>query len=313
MRSKIKLFQKCIFILLVLIVSPRAFAVNDAIIAIVNDNVITLKDLNEFLNSIYMQMMADGKKDSEIEETMKKMESEGLQKLIEQKLLVDEANREGMTIRQSFIDDRINDIKKKFKTNQEFENAMGHDGITLGDLRNRIIDQFKTKFIVERAVKDKIFVNPQEVTDYYQQHMTDFQKPERVDLDSIFIPYDEEKKTWAIKADQVLQKIRTGTDFSEAAKEYSKAPSIGLVERGQLLSDLENAIFKLNVGEVSSALQAENGVYIFKVKAKYPPEATSLKEAKDEIYKIIFQRRFSERYQEWLEKLRKAAYVEIKK
>ncbi len=293
-------------------VSPT-LAINDTILAIVNDDIITLKDMQEFLRAYYLQLQADGKSPQDIEAAVAEYEREGINHLIENKLLLDEANRKGMTIRNSAIDEKIDNIRKRYPSDKAFVDAITKDGLTISDLRKRITDQFKMRYIVEKEVKEKIFVNPQEVTDYYRAHLENFTKPERAQVDSIFIPYDADKKTWAITAQEALSKIRSGTPFSDVAKEFSKAPAVGTIEKGTLIPTLEEAIFRLQEGEVSSVLEADNGAYIFMLVKKIPTETVGLDKARADIYDLIFQKKFKKLYQNWLAKLRKAAYVEIKK
>ncbi len=311
MKNKM-LFRGILVLSLLLSGGRGAGAVNDTIIAIVNDDVITLKDLQDFLHAVYIQLLSEGKDPADIESTMHQFETDGLNKLIEQRLLVNEANRIGMTLREGYIEEKIQGMKKKYPSERQFLDALVKDGMTVSELYKRITEQSKAKFLVDREVRKKIFVNPQEVTQYYQNHPEEFHKPERADLESIFIPFDEPKKTWAITADAALGKLRSGANWEEVAKEYSKAPSIGVVEKGKLLPQLENAIFALNPEDISSALETEKGVYIVKVKAKFPAETAPLEEVKDSIYNQIFQKKFKSRYEEWLAKLRKGAYVEIK-
>ncbi len=293
--------------------AASAGAVDDTIIAVVNDDVITLQDLHDFLNIVYIQLTSEGTKPQEIESIMQQYQTDGINRLIEQKLLIDEANRKGMTIKPSYIDGKLETIRQKYKSEKEFREALQKDGMSLTDLRNRITDQTKAKFIIEREIRDKLFVNPQEVTDYYHQHPDEFHQPEGVELDSIFIPFeDANQRTWAISVQEALDKLKGGADFGEVMNTYSKAPSIGSLEKGTLLPEIEQKIFSLQPGENSSAIETDRGVYIFKIKAKHSATMTALEEVKDSIQKKIFQQKFKNRLQDWLSKLRKQAYVEIK-
>lgn len=288
------------------------WAINDTIIAVVNDDVITLQDLHDYLQAMYMQLISEGKSKSQIEKTMANYEANGLNRLIEDKLLVNEANQKGMTIRPKAIDDRINEIKRRYPTEEEFMDAIISQGMTYTDLRNKITDQIKAKYVVEFEVKKKIFVNPQEVTEYYQKNLNNFVKPESVDLDSIFIPIGDDKALATEKSGEAFNQLWEGADFSEIAKKYSKAPSVGIIEKGQLLPKLEEIVFNLKKGEISKPIEIDEGIYIFKLKEKYPAETVALENVRNEIYNLIFQEKFQDRLKSWLEKLRKKAYVEIK-
>lgn len=304
-------------VLLALIISVFCFslktwATDDAILAVVNDELITLRDFKEYLTSIYMQQMAEGRSEEEIRQVMSDLEINGLSQLVDDKMLVAEANRQGLEIRPGMIDSQIASIKKRYKSEQEFLTALSIDGWTVSDLRNRITDQMKSRYVVEKEVRSKIYVNPSEVTEYYQKNLKQYQEPEKIDLDSIFIGFGEDKNRARDKIYEASSLLQLDKPFEEIAKNYSQAPSIGVIQRGQLLPSLEKSIFKLSEDETSSVIETDNGFYIFKLKKRIPSKVLSLNEVKKDIYNIIFQEKFKTRLKKWVDDLRQKAYIEIK-
>ena len=330
MKRHITLINIFCFLALFFIASPaHARTANDTIIAIVNKEAITLKDLHDYLSTIYVQLSSEGKSEDEIKAVMVKYQNEGLNRLIEDKLLVDEANRKELKVRDKAVDDRLEEVKRNYPSEDDFLKAIVQEGLTVTELKKRISDQLKAKYIVEMEVKSKIFVNPSEVTDHYKEHINDFMKPERVDLDSIFIPYaqspmtaketsgnpaqyPDNQKVAQEKANEALAALKAGQDFLETAKKYSRLPPIGIVARGQMILSIENAIFGLKTGEVSEPIKAANGIFIFKLKAELPAETAALDEVKDKIYNALFNQKFQKRLSLWIDDLKKKAYVEIK-
>lgn len=290
----------------------RAQALDDAILAVINDELITLKDLREYLRAIYLQLQAEGKSEKEIIAMMKSLEENGLNRLIEDKLLLGQANKKGIEIRDKVIEKRINEIKKQYATQEEFLTDLSREGFTLTDLKNKITDQFKVKYLVEMEVESKIFINPQEVTGYYQKHMDLFKKSERVDVQSIFIAYGSDTAQARLKATQAIDLVKSGKDFTGVEKEYSESPSLGVIEKGKLVPIVENVVFNLKEEEVSSLIEIDQGIYIFKVKQKFPAEVTALNKVKEGIYNQLFQQKFRERLESWLKELKEKAYIEIK-
>ena len=293
---------------------PNAKAADDAIIAVVNNDTITLKDLREYLNAIYLQLISEGKSEEDLRQIMTDYEINGINQLIDDKLLVDEADKKEMQLKPKLIEERIAQIKKHYTSEQAFIQALSQDGLTVSDLKNKILDQLKAKYIIETEVRSKIQVNPQEVTDYFKLHRADFQSPEKMSLDSIFISYKDGRDQAQEKADQALAMLtlKQGENFPEVAKEFSDAPSIGLIERGQLLAPLEKSIFKLQEGEVSSLIETDEGIYIFKAKEKISAKVLSLEDVDHSISDRLFQEKFAEELKKWLQELRSKAYVEIK-
>lgn len=290
----------------------KAWALDDAIIGVVNDETITFKDLNDYLHSTYVSLVAEGRKDEDIKEIMRDLQANGIHRLIEDKLILSRANQLKLEVREKLVDDKLQELKSQYPSEQVFLDALIKNGITISDLRNKIRDQFKIDFVVEEEVKSKIYVNPSEVTDFYEQNKDRFIKNEQIKLDSIFIGFEEDKAKDQARAQEALKKINEGNDFNEVAKEYSQAPPLGIIEKGQLLPLIEEVVFKLKDGEVSSLVEVERGIYIFKLVERIPSQLASLPEVKDSVYNFVFRKKFQERLKAWMEKLKKDAYIEIK-
>lgn len=293
------------------------FALEDTIIAVVNDDVITLKDLRDYLSSIYAQLRIEGRSEYEINMIMSNLEKNGINKLIEDKLIISQANELGMEIREDLIDKKLDEIRNNYSNEKEFLKALLSDGATITDLRNKIIDQMKIKYLVDMEVRSKIFVNPKEVTDHYKDNFEKYQRPERLRLESIYISSSDDPeiaKEKITKAYTLMNKLlKEGENFDDLVKEYSEGPSIGIVEKGQLLSSIEDAVFDLSVGDVSSIVEVDGGFYIFQVKERFDAEIPSLEDIKDEIYNKLFQTKYKKRYDTWLTQLEEDAFIEIKR
>lgn len=287
-------------------------AVEDAIIAIVNDELITLRDLKDYAQSTYAGLVAEGMGRNQIDKIMKEFEVNGITKLIEDKLILSNANTIGLEVREEMVDERINEIEEKYGSAQNLLDALIKTGSTLTDLKNKIRDEMKIQFIVDHQVKSKIYVNPQEVTDYYEKNKDEFGQKERVNLESIFISYADDPSAAKEKANEALQRLSNGENFKTVSEEFSEAPSVGIVEKGQLLLQIEETIFRLRIDEVSSLVETENGIYIFKLLGKIPAEILSLEEVKESVYDKLYKKKFKKRFLAWIKELKDEAYIEIK-
>lgn len=292
----------------------KSYALEDAIVAIVNDELVTLKDLRDYVHATYISLIAEGIPQSQLKEAMRELETNGITKLIEDKLILSKANQLGLVVRDKIVNDRLKDIKAKYPSEQVFLNSLMANGATITDLRNKIKDQMKIKYVIENQVRAKIFVNPQEVTKYYNEHIESYKNKEQVNVESIFIPFETTDKTETYKrAYEAQNLIQGGKDFMAVTLDYSSTPSLGKVERGQLKPDIENKIFNMNIGDISEPVEVENGLYIFKCVDQFPAQTLSLEEVKDKITDAIFREKFKKQLSTWLTKLKKDAYIEIKK
>ncbi len=300
-------------LLTVMAVAPwRAWAVEDAIIAVVNDEIVTLKDLRDYAQSTYMAMAAEGVDEAEMRRVMKDMEANCLRKLIDDKLILSRANEIGIQVREKLLDDRIEEIKKKYPSEKAFMEALVNNGATLGDLRRKVLDQLKIKFVVNHEVRSKVYVSPNEVTEYYERHKKEFQKPERVRLNSIYIPFTDNRRHDLDQAAEAWDQLRKGAPFAEVAKTFSKAPSVGIIERGQMLPEVEKAVFALPLNGISKPIEVKDGIFIFQLVEKFPAETEPLAQVKDKIQNILERQQFQQKMTTWLNKLREDAFIEIK-
>ena len=101
-------------------------------------------------------------------------------------------------------------------------------------------------------------------------------------------------------------------DFQQLVKQYSDAPSVGTIERGQLLPEIEKAVFSLGMEEVSAPLKIDAGIFIFKVVGRSHAQIDGLSDVKDKIYDMLFEEKFEKKLTAWLDELKEKAYIEIK-
>lgn len=301
-----------VFLSVLFLASP-VFSLDDAIVAIVGSEAITVKDLQDYLKNVYAQLRIENKSQQEIEEVMKQYEQKGIEQIIDDKLILAASNDMGVTIKSKAIDDKIEGIRVKYPSYKEFSDALIREGLSVSDMRKKIEDQFKGQVAVNKEVREKVMVNPQEVTDWFNTHIDEMRSHSRVNLSSIFVKSiygkDEAKK----KITEAIGEIKAGVDFKTVSDKFSELPSIGMVNLEDLRPEMKSKVEELRLGGVSDIVEVESGFYIFKLTGKSENKDPVLKDYKNEIYQRLFEEKFRVQFKEWLEKLRKKAYVEIKK
>jgi parvulin-like peptidyl-prolyl isomerase len=311
MRLK-NLFSCFVFLFFVILYALPVQAVDDAILAVVNDEIITVKDLKEYMKSIYAQLRVEGRSPQEINEVMVQYENKGIDQLIEDRLILSAADKAGMIIRPKAIDDRIEEIRQKYSTNEEFISALNKEGLTISDIRKKIEGQFKGQGMVNTEVRSKVYVNPQEVTDYFLAHSQDFTKKARVYVQTIFVKSDFDKDEARKKIEKASLEVRSGTDFIKAAGKYSDLPSVGEIALDQLRPEFKERLDKMNIGDVSDIIEVPNGFYLIQLEGRAEASAAPLLDVKGVIYQQLFETKFRGRFKNWINDLRKKAYVEVK-
>jgi len=118
--------------------------------------------------------------------------------------------------------------------------------------------------LIQREILDKIKVNDEEVLEYYEQNKDSFTEKEQVHLYNILLETEED-------AQNVLEQLKAGGDFSEISKTKSTGPSaaqggdMGFISKGSTIPEIDEAVFALKVGELTDIIKSDYGFHILKV------------------------------------------------
>lgn len=272
----------------------------DKIAAIVNGDVITEDEVATFMK------MTDMAEESGLPTSDQNLlRKELLNRMIEDRLILQEAKAIGLKADEKIIEGRIKDIKARAGSELAFEMALKQQGFSLSELKKKLRNQLLIYTAIQRQVKSRVLVSPREVTDYYESNPGLFVSPESASLDSIFV----KDKDALAKVEALLS---DGRDFNDVAKEFSGRSSLGVVVRGQLKKELEDAVFSLEPGKRSKPLAVEDGYYIFLLKELKPVSKRPLSDVKDKIALMLENKKTEKRLKEWLEALKHKAYISIR-
>ncbi len=309
-KSKIKITNKIFkffnfglsFCILIFAFWIYCFA-QDKIIAIVNNDVITQKDLKDFENFMRMQLSAEYQ-GQDLEKKIQSMKAELLDKLIEDRLIIYETKKKDIKVDVNRIKAKINDIRKHYASDAEFQESLKSQGMVQADLESRIKEQMLIYSIIESVIKSKISISPSDITVYYEKNPEQFKSPKEWDLDALAIES-------ADLASRIHELIKSGKSFDETAKENSlPIRKINMAE-GQFKKDLESLVSLLKPQDISESIKIENKYYIFKMNKITPDRQQSLAESMENIYNFLYGKQMQEEMTKWLDNLKKKAYIKI--
>lgn len=276
----------------------------DKIIAIVNNEVITQKDLNDFVNFVRMQLSGQYK-GRELETKVQEVKMGVLDKLIEDRLILQEAKKSGIKIEESRVKARMDEIKNSYSTDSQFQASIAKQGLVQADLENKIREQLFMYVIIDLKVRSKITVTPTEVTAFYQGHLKDLTMPSQRQAQVITIDREDLAK-------EAYQLLKKGTALEEVVKKYSlTSDSMVLMKNGQFRKDIEDVIFGLEINQASEPIKSEDKFYIFKLTKIDPPKEPSLPEVQDKIYGLLADMKMEKALADWTESVKKSAYIKI--
>jgi peptidyl-prolyl cis-trans isomerase SurA len=294
-------------------------AVANKILVVVNDEVLTQADLDIALNQISEELKSEYS-GAELAAKIEESRKEYLKQMIEDKLILQEAKKLGVVVDDSEVEEQFKEIKSKFPSDDVFYQEVQKAGISTEVLKKRYRENIMMGKLVSHEVREKVVVTPSEIDDYYKKHSGELKAPEAVRIRSIMLRFDGEQSESSVKqkADDILKLVKEGRDFGELAKLYSQGlkseegGDFGFVERGQMREDFDKVIFDLKEGDVSEPVRADTGYFIFKAEEKRDERVRTLKEAHDDIENIIYREKAQQRYTDWIAKLKRDAFIQIK-
>lgn len=300
MDKKIILIASLVFLLFCNVLSAQ-----DRIIAIVNKDTITQSEADAYLNMIILQL-SQQYQGKELEERMKEEKEQLIARMIDDKIILQEARRKHLSARIDKVKNRIEELKSNYASEIDFENSLKDKGLTVKDLENKLSDQMIMREVIEQEVRSKIVVSPEEVTQFYEKNKeTLFLQPESRTVDSLYLE-DE------AVLEKLSQDLKSGLDFTQAARQYKCAYARDTVSRKELRPEVQECVFSLQINEISKPIKIERGIYIFRLLESLEPKTQSLSEAHERIFNYLFEQKFTLKMLEWLDDLKSKAYIVIK-
>jgi len=288
----------------------------EGIVAMVNGTPISQEDFDRSLGFAKQQSSRMGKPadDAQLKEGV-------LDQLIGSELLYQESKKTGVRIDAKTVDERLDQWKKRFPSDEEYKKALEQMKVSDGQMRANVEKSLATeKFVMDNFV-DKTTVPEKEIKDYYDSHPDMFKQPEQVQASHILIKLkpdaSESEQAEALKKiKDVQEKQKKGEDFAELAKAHSECPSsskggdLGFFGRGQMVPAFEEAAFTMKPGDVSDVVKTQFGYHLIKVTNKKPESTMPFDDIKERLGQYLKQQKVQNEVKEFVDKLRKEAKVE---
>ncbi|MEI7025768.1 peptidylprolyl isomerase [Paenibacillus sp. y28] len=246
-------------------------------------------------------------KDVLYDELVKQGGTQTLDTLITKKLLEQEAKKRNVTVTDEDVNSQLEDIKKSFPSEEEFTMALTQYGMTLDQLK----EQIRPQALVTKILTPEIQLSDDDKKKYFEDNKASYNKAEQIKASHILVATKEE-------ADAILAQLKNGADFATLAKEKStdtgskaNGGDLGYFERGKMVTEFDDAAFKLNVGETTTApVQTQFGFHIIKLVDKKPAVTATYEDKKAEVEKQMITEEVGKRYQEFVDKLKQDSKID---
>lgn len=261
------------------------------VLATVNGDPITLAEFQERFQRAGLKP----EKDAELQ-----VKEEFLNRLIERRMLLKEAQRRRFKVGLPEINQRIETLKKE--QGRDVKDQVGGMGVDFEKWKSDLWEDMMIERLINREVGAPLRVSAAEIRKYYQDNPLEFERSEQVRVRQIVVDTDAE-------AQKVLQELQTGADFAALAKAKSTAPEaeeggdLGYFSMGDMPGEF-NVVFGLPKNGVSGVVKSPYGFHVFKLVDKRKAGRLSLEEASKDIAERLQRQKKDARYQEWLSGLR---------
>ena len=321
-----KIFKLFVFAFLLLFLSASVYAdVVDRIVAVVNDEVITLAELDHEFEP-YAKNINESYKGPDKDDVIRKNKNALLRQMIDQILIEQTAKKAGgiAAIKDEEVTSILNEMLAKNKTTMgDYVKKLAAEGSSLDHVRKEIKSQMLRMRLLRREVQSKIIVTDEEIGAYYDQHRDDYEGKEASHIKQIFLPVSESdpgtvRAQTKKLATELRDRISKGDSFEMLAVQYSKGPTaaqggdIGFVEKGVIVPEVEKAAFSLPVGKLSEVIETEQGYHLIVVIDKQGAGLKPIATVRSEVKAKIEEEKISKKFEEWMEDLRKKSFIDIR-
>ena len=254
-------------------------------------------------------------------ERLNRIKDNILKRLVEKELIRQAVKKEGVAVPSAEIDTEFGDYKKRFRTEEQFQNYLKHGKVTVDSIKARITEKKELEKLLEKT--GKLSVTDSEVAEFYQKNERFYQERAGVRARHILVKVGEkaaeaevQKATSKLKEAQA--ELAKGIAFDEVAKKYSEGPSapkggdLGFFGKGQMVKPFEEAAFKLEVGKVSEPVRTRFGFHLIKVEEKREARKKNLDEVKSTIQDSLRNKKFFQERRTLLNALKAQAKIERK-
>lgn len=318
-----RLLAASLILLSALTLRVDAAEVVDRIVAVVNDDIIRLVELNKAVAPVEQQIRDMNLSRDKEKETIYDKRMAVLNDLIDEKLADQEISRFHITVGVNEIDDAIERIKAmNYYTDEDIRKALSKNGLSMDDYRSDIKEQLLRNKLVNLKIKSNIIITQSDMQHYYDQHIDKYGSKRKYMLRNIIMMYpammdDESKKLVYARMETVHKQLANGELFEEAAKAYSEGSNagdggeLGLFMMDELAEKIQVALKTMKPGEFSPIIETDQGYQIFFIEKIVDTPGRELSEVEDEIQHTLYEESVNEKFQSWIEDLRKDAHIRI--
>ena len=254
-------------------------------------------------------------------EPVKAMKQETLGLLIDQELLWQAAQRQGILASAEEVSQEFEEMRSQFDSEVLFLSRLTDEGYTEHSYRDHLTRLISARHYQEEVAAG-VVISDADVHAFYMENPDSFRIPEAVRARHILVRVDlaaGERATQAAwdEMEDILERLAMGADFGTLASERSDDTSaarggdLGYFVRGQMVEPFEDAAFALQPGELSDVVETPFGLHLIKVEDRRATQLVREELARDQVREHLQKLERQRLLEEGVAGLRAAARIEI--
>lgn len=301
----------------------QELALVDRIVAVVNNDVITLYDLNRALRPFEENIKALNYPPEKERQTLFQVRQDILNHLINSKLADQEIKRYRITVSKDEIDNVIERFKESRSiTDEQFREGLGQQGMTIEEYRTEVKEQILRSKLVNREVKAKIVITDEDIKAYYERNPEKYAGDKKYHLWNIFVRLSDgddssDKSAAESSMRAILAKLKEGYPFENLVNDLADFSSeaqgsdLGLFRLEELSNQLQKVVENMKTGDFSDVLNTDFGYQIIYVQKIVETPAKPIEAVDSEIQELLYNEFVDDKYDEWLGELRKRSHIKV--
>lgn len=245
----------------------------DQIVAVVNDDIIVMSELDAEMIEVSAQLTA---KDTELP-PRDTLEKQVLEKLILEQLQLQLAERSGVKIDDTALNNKMQELARENGVSlTRFREVLEREGFDYGKFREDMRQQMTINRIRKQVIASRIKVSDQEVENLLANMAAAIQGNAEYHVAHILVAVPEAASPEEIQAalqhaEQMVASLRAGADFTQTAIAESDGPTalnggdIGWRNLGQMPTLFVEPLKDMQVGDISDPIRSPGGFHIIKL------------------------------------------------
>jgi len=254
--------------------SVRQPVLVDAIVAVVNTDVITMKELNDRMQIIEQRMRR---------QNMQVPPRDILKKQLLERLIVNRAQMQlardiGVRVDDVMLDRAVARIAEQNNvTVQTLRDQLERDGVSFARFREEIREEIVLQRVREREVDNKLQISESEIDNFLSSNASrNVETQQELNIAQILVRVPENASAQQVadrkkRAEQAIEQLQSGGEFAKVAASFSDAGDaltggeLGWRSPSRLPQLFVEAVDKLSDGQIAPLVRSANGFHVLKL------------------------------------------------